>query len=121
MFIELVNWKLEQVNRLAQKEKKVLESDIEEEEKQKVFEIMFKLEQSSDDDFDGIKSAKSTKSSGSVAAMEKGKGQKYTINQRKKKVEATKFILQDVLGKCIIPLGTAGLLLLYLIVVLASC
>ena len=124
MFIELVNWKLDQLNRMSQKEKKVLESNIEEEEKQRVFEIMFKLDQSCDGDFDRIKSSKSSESSDSAAIMEKGKGKKYqkdTISERRKKVAATKFLLQDVLGKCVIPIGTAGLLIIYLVVVLAQC
>lgn len=83
---------------------------------------MFKLEQSSEDAFDRIKSAKSTNSSSdSAATMEKGKGPKYTINQKRNKVAATKFLLQDVLAKCVIPIATAVLLLIYLILVLAVC
>ena len=42
VFVELINWKLEQLRQLEESERKELERDIDIEEKQKVFELMFK-------------------------------------------------------------------------------
>ena len=108
------------MNKVAKKEKKLAESDIEDEEKQKVFEIMFKLNQtSSEETFDFPNSA--TSSSGSASTLEKGKAKKYKIHTKRNKVAATKFLLQDVLGKCVIPITTILLVFVYLIAVLVLC
>ena len=108
---------------MAEKEEKALESDMEREQKQNAFDLMFKLDQtstSSADDFDRIKSAASTKSN-AVSPAVTSRSQKYSLEQRIKKVAATKFILQDLLGKWIIPITTTVLLFLYLIVVVVQC
>ena len=115
---------MEQLNNLEDEEKKELESDIDREEKQRVFELMFKLDQTSEVEIDRNNSASSTKVSvitDSDNSNVKGKGQKYAVQDRKRKVERTKFLLQDILGKCVIPVTTAILLLLYLIVVVVTC
>ena len=122
MFAELINWKLEQLNNMVEKEEKELETDLDKEQKQTAFDLMFKLDQTSTDDFDRIKSAASIKSSGNaVSPAVNGRSQKYALEQRRKKVAATKFILQDLLGKWIIPITTTFLLFLYMIVVLVQC
>jgi len=48
-------------------------------------------------------------------------GQKYSVNNKRKKVAATKFMLQDILGKKIVPITTAVLLVLYFITVIVQC
>ena len=107
---------------MVEKEEQELETDLDKEQKQTAFDLMFKLDQTSTDDFDRIKSAASIKSSGNaVSPAVKGRSQKYALEQRRKKVAATKFILQDLLGKWIIPITTTFLLFLYMIVVLVQC
>ena len=116
----MINWKLEQISREAQKERKLAETDIVDEEKQKVFDIMFKLNQtSSDETFDCLNSATSLPKS--AAALQKGKGKAYQIEARRNKVAATKFLLQDVLGKYVIPITTILLVFVYIVAVLALC
>ena len=115
---------MEQLNNLEEKEKKELESDINLEEKQRVFELMFQPDQTAEVEFDRINSASSTRVkviADSDNSTVKRKGKKYAVHDRKTKVERTKFLLQDVLGKCVIPVTTAVLLLLYLIVVVVKC
>ena len=113
---------MEQLNKLEDEEKKELESDIDREEKQKVFELMFQLDQPTE--FDRNNSASSTRVApiaDSSNSTVKGKGKKYVVQDRLRKVERTKFLLQDVLGKFVIPVTTAVLLFLYLIVVVVRC
>ena len=81
---------------------------------------MFKLDGNADN-FDRIKSAASTKSSNSVTPETNGCGQKYSVNTKRNKVAATKFMLQDILGKKIVPITTAVLLVLYFITVIVQC
>ena len=98
-----------------------MEDNLEREQKQTAFDIMFKLEGTTTDDFDRIKSAASKSSRPGTVKPVSGRGQKYSLEQRRRKVAATKFILQDLLGKWIIPISTCVLLVLYLIVVVAQC
>ena len=107
---------------MVEKEEKELETDLDKEQKQTAFDLMFKLDQTSTGNFDRINSAASVKSSANaVSPAVKGRAKKYTLDQRIKKVAATKFILQDLLGKMIIPITTTFLLFLYLIVVIVQC
>ena len=118
--MELINWKLEQISREATKERKLAESDIEDEEKQKAFDIIFKPNQtSSEETFDCLNSATSLPES--AATLEKGKGKKYKIEAKRNNVAATKFLLQEVLGKCVIPITTILLVFVYIVAVLALC
>ena len=117
----MINWKLEQINALAEKEEKAWEDNQEREQKQTAFDMMFKLDATSTDDFDRIKSAASNATRPGTVKPIGGRGQKYSLEQRRKKVAATKFLLQDLLGKWIIPISTCFLLVLYIIVVIAQC
>ena len=101
-------------------ERKLAETDIVDEEKQKVFDIMFKLNQtSSEEAFDCLKSA--TSLTESAETLQKGKGKQYKIEAKRNKMAATKFLLQDVLGKYVIPISTILLVLVYIVAVLAVC
>ena len=108
------------MNKVAKKERKLTEGDMDDEEKQKVFEIMFKLDYTSvDPNFDRIHSA--TGSAASDATLIKGNGRKYTIQQKRNRVAATKFFMRNVLGLFVIPTLTVLLFMVYIIVALSSC
>merc|ERR1712062_950317 len=115
VFIELINWKLEQLESLAEKEQKEMDSEIKFEERQKAFDLMFKLNESSTD-FDRIQSASSRPTtSRSVAPFDDKIAQKYSNEAKRKKVATTKFWLQDIPGT------TIALLVLYMFVVIIQC
>lgn len=82
---------------------------------------MFKPEDTARGEFDRIKSASSASiASDSEKAVVNGKGKMFAVLDRKNKVQATNFVLQDILGKFLITVTTAILLLLYLIVVVVQ-
>ena len=121
MFIELINWKLEQLNDLADKEQKELDTDIKFDDRQKAFDLMFKFDDNTGH-FDQIQSESSRPTtSHSVAPLARKNAKRYTIEAKRKKVATTKYWLQDVLGKTIIPGTTIALLVLYFFVVLIQC
>ena len=98
-----------------------MEGEIKFEERQKAFDLMFKLNDSSSD-FDRIQSASSRPTtSHSVAPLAEKNTKRYTIEAKRKKVATTKYWLQDVLGKTIIPGTTIALLVVYFFVVLVQC
>ena len=98
-----------------------MESDIKFEERKNAFDLMFKLSDSSTD-FDRIQSASSRPAtSRSVAPFDDKNAQKYSIEAKRKKVATTKFWLQDILGKTLIPGTTIALLVLYMFVVIIQC
>ena len=106
---------------MAEKEQKEMDTEIKFEERQKAFDLMFKLNDSSSD-FDRIQSASSRPTtSRSVAPIDDRNAQKYSNEAKRKKVAATKFWLQDILGKTIIPVTTIALLVLYMFVVIIQC
>jgi hypothetical protein len=103
---------------------KELEDDNELEKKQKAFEIMFTLDQPAEDQFSRFNSASSTKitvTADSEDSTVNEKSRKCTIQDRKKKVERTKFLLQEILGKLVIPVTSVVLVFLYLIVAIVKC
>ena len=121
VFIELINWKLEQLNDLADKELKELDTDIKFDDRQKAFDLMFKFDDNAGY-FDQIQSVSSRPTtSHSVATLAHKNAKRYTIEAKRKKVATTKYWLQDVLGKTIIPGTTIVLLVLYFFVVLIQC
>ena len=117
--MELLNWKLEQMDRVAKKEKVLVDNDVlNDQEKQKVFEIMFKLDEASDDPpFDKPNSSANSASSAVTIEKQKIATRRTKIN----KLAATKHFMQNVLGKVVIPAGTVALILFYIIAVLAKC
>ena len=98
-----------------------MDTDIKFDDRQKAFDLMFKF---NDDGgyFDQIQSASSRPTtSHSVAPLQDKNIRRYTIEARRKKVATTKYWLQDVLGKTIIPGTTIALLVVYFFVVLIQC
>ena len=90
---------------------------MDDEEKQKVFEIMFKLETtSSEENCDRLNSAKSA-SSLSIVPCNDEKGKKYSTHTKRNKIAATKYFLQEVLGKKIVPIASFIMLILYILAV----
>ena len=103
---------------------KELEDNADKEKKQRAFEIMFSADQPAEQEGDRINSACSTKitvTTDSDNSTENGNSQINTIQDRKVKVERTKFLLQDIIGQFVIPVTTVALLFLYLIVVIMQC
>ena len=112
---------MEQLNGVAVKEKKELDTDIKFDDRQKAFDLMFKFEDSASH-FDQFQSASSRPTtSHSVAPLAEKNTKRYAIETKRKKVATTKYWLQDVLGKTIIPGTTIALLTLYFFVVLIQC
>ena len=117
----MINWKLDQLNDLADKEQKELGTGIEFDDRQKAFDLMFKFDDSAGY-FDQIQSASSRPTTSHSVSPLQGKNiKRYTIEARRKKVATTKYWLQDVLGKTIIPGTTIALLVVYFFVVLIRC
>ena len=118
----MINWKLEQIIALEEKEEKAYEDNLEREQKQIVFDMVFKLDETTTTDyFDRIKSAASNVSRPGTVLPINESGQKNSLEERRRKVAATKFILQVLLGKWIIPMSSCVLLVLYFTVVIEQC
>ena len=106
---------------MADKEQKELDTEIEFDDRQKAFDLMFKFDESAEY-FDEIQSASSRPTtSRSVAPFDDKNAQKYSNEAKRKKVATTKFWLQDILGKTLIPGTTIALLVLYMFVVIIQC
>ena len=103
---------------------KELEDSKDLEKKQKAFEIMFTLDQPPEDQGERVNSASSTRvtvTADSDNSSVNENSRKYTIQDRRKKVERTKFLLQDIIGQFVIPVTSVALLFLYLIVAIVQC
>ena len=106
---------------MAYKEQKELDADIKCDDRQKAFDLMFKFDESAGY-FDQIQSASSRPTTSHSVSPLQGKNiKRYTIEAKRKKVATTKYWLQDVLGKTIIPGTTIALLVVYFFVVLIQC
>ena len=106
---------------MADKELRDLDTDIKLDDKQKAFDLMFKFDDSAGY-FNQIQSAPSRPTTSHSVAPLAGKNiKRYAIEAKRKKVAATKYWLQDVLGKTIIPGTTIALLVVYFFVVLIRC
>ena len=117
VLVELLNWKLEQLEMVANKEKKVPKIDeLNGKEKQKMFEIVFKPDETSGSSLSDMSLNSSINSSASAVTIEK-----QNITTKFDKLMAAKHFMQNVLGKFIIPVATLSLIVLYFIAVLAHC
>ena len=106
---------------MADKEQEESDTEIKIDDRQKAFDLMFKFDDSAGY-FDQIQSSSSRPTtSHSVAPLQDKNIKRYTIEARRKKVATTKYWLQDVLGKTIIPGTTIALLVVYFFVVLIQC
>ena len=106
---------------MADKEQKELDTEIEFDDRQKAFDLMFKFDDSAGY-FDQIQSASSRPTTSNSVAPLAGKNTKRcAIETKRKKVATTKYWIQDVLGKTIIPGTTIALLVVYFFVVLIRC
>ena len=106
---------------MADKEQKELGTDIKFDDRQKAFDLMFKFDDAAGY-FDQIQSASSRPiTSHSVATLAGKTTKRYTIEAKRKKVATTKYWLQGVLGKTIIPVTTIALIVFYFFVVLIRC
>ena len=106
---------------MVDKEQKGLDTDIEFDDRQKAFDLMFKFDDNTGH-FNQIQSESSRPTtSHSVAPLARKNAKRYTIEAKRKKVAITKYWLQDVLGKTIIPGTTIALLVVYFFVVLIRC
>ena len=107
---------MDQMDKKLEDDQETLEDEIEEEEKQKVFDVLFKVDATIEKNDLRVDSA-----SPEVIKAKSNNKKLIEIQKKRDKIEYTKYFLQTLVGKIIVPVGTLALMIIYVIVLFSTC
>ena len=107
---------MDQMDKKLEDDQETLEDEIEEEEKQKVFDVLFKVDATIEKNDLRVDSA-----SPAVIKAKSNNKKLIEIQKKRDKIEYTKYFLQTLVGKIIVPVGTLALMIIYVIALFSTC
>ena len=107
---------MDEMDKKLEEEQETIEDEIEEEEKQKVFDVIFEVDGTIEKNDIRVNSA-----SPAVIAAKKANKKLIAVQKKRDKIEYTKYFLQTLVGKVMVPVGTLALMIIYVIVLFATC
>ena len=107
---------MDEMDKKLEDEQETIEDEIEEEEKQKVFDVVFEIDGTIEKNDIRVDSA-----SPAVIAAKKANKKLIAVQKERDKIAYTKYFLQTLVGKVMVPVGTLALMIIYVIALFATC